>query len=59
MRRRTQPPHLDLFKTNPPHELKSPQRARALELLKVILKEAISRTDAEAESIGGQEAAND
>jgi hypothetical protein len=60
MRRWTPPPHqTDLFKTKPPHELRSHQRARALELLKVLLKEAMSAADAEAKSIDGREAGDD
>jgi hypothetical protein len=60
MTRWTPPPHQpNLFKTKPPHELGSHQRAMALKLLKMLLKEAISATDAEAESIDGREAGDD
>jgi hypothetical protein len=42
--RRVRPSQPDLFKTPPPHELPSPERTIAVELLKVLLAEVMMST---------------
>jgi hypothetical protein len=57
--RRWTPPKPDLFKIPPSNEFAPTQRTRALELLKTLLKEAMSATEVESDSIVHQEADND
>jgi hypothetical protein len=53
------PPEPDLFKIPLSHELAPTQRTRALELLKALLKEAMSAIEVESNSIVHQEADDD
>jgi len=48
-----------LFKLPPSKELSSVQRTRALELLKALIKEAMSAPEAGSESVDNQEADDD
>jgi hypothetical protein len=53
------PPEPDLFKILLSNELAPTQRTRALELLKALLKEAMSAIEVENDSIVHQEADDD
>jgi len=57
--RRWTPPELNLFRISPPNEFAPTQRTRALELLKALLKEAMSAIEVESDSVAQQEADND
>ena len=53
------PRQLDLLKMRPLNELTPPQRARALQLLTVLLKEAMSATEARSQSADIREASDE
>jgi hypothetical protein len=57
--RRWMPPEPNLFKTPTLNELPPPQRTAALDLLKVLLTEVMSVTEAGRGGMGGQEAGDD
>jgi hypothetical protein len=56
----TPPPgQIDLLKKRSANELTPPQRARVLELLRVLLKEAMSTTEARSQSTDNREAGDE